>query len=62
MLTRPYESNSGRIRYIPLEICRCGDDRRGPSGGVCGRCGDAIPNPSEQQQINQAEVTDDVRP
>lgn len=28
--------------YLPG--CRCGAERRGPAGGVCGRCGNAIPS------------------
>ncbi len=57
-LTRPYETNSGRIRLIPLEICKCGN-RRGPLGGVCWKCGDAIPSPAEEERINRKEDSDD---
>lgn len=58
-LNRPYHTYDGRTRYIPLEICHCGVDRRGPAGGVCSRCGDAIPDEHEQQRLNHKE---DVMP
>lgn len=32
-----------------LEVCKCGSKRRGPMGGVCGNCGQAIPS---QQEID----------
>jgi hypothetical protein len=53
-LVRPYESYTGEIRFIPMEFCRC-RERRGPAGGCCGVCGDAIPNQGEQARINRME-------
>lgn len=33
---------------ITLPCCRCGDERRGPEGGCCGACGNAIPGPGDR--------------
>jgi len=45
MLQRPKLHDDGSVTLIPLPVCACSDDeRRGPSGGVCGACGGAIPN------------------
>jgi len=30
-----------------LEVCKCGSKRRGPVGGICGNCGQAIPSQEE---------------
>jgi hypothetical protein len=54
-LNRPYQRRNGDIRYIPLEICQCGEDRRGPLGGVCSNCGDAIPSENEQKHLDKYE-------
>jgi hypothetical protein len=54
-LNRQYETFDGKIRFIPLEICRCGADQRGPIGGVCGACGNAIPNRMELDRLNRME-------
>jgi hypothetical protein len=34
----------GGVEVVRLGECTCGKERRGPDGGVCGRCGDAIPS------------------
>jgi hypothetical protein len=34
----------GGVEVVRLGECVCGKERRGPDGGVCGRCGDAIPS------------------
>ena len=44
-LPRPYEYLDGdvrRVKTVLLPVCKC-EDRRGPSGGVCGNCNGAIP-------------------
>lgn len=41
-VTRPYLCEDGTVVPVRMLPCRC-NDRRGPSGGVCGACGDAIP-------------------
>jgi hypothetical protein len=33
----------GGVKWQMLQWCKCGDKRRGPVGGVCGRCAQAIP-------------------
>jgi hypothetical protein len=53
-LIRPYLSYTGNIRFIPYEICRC-ERPRGIFGGVCGCCGDAIPNHRERERLNRLE-------
>lgn len=35
------------VKYVLLEECRC-SNRRGPAGGVCGNCGNAIPSEKEK--------------
>jgi hypothetical protein len=42
-------TRDGRVRTVILDVCRCGD-RRGPEGGVCGNCGNAIPNGNERRR------------
>jgi len=42
--TRPKRLSDGGVERIRLDECACGKERRGPDGGVCGRCGDAIPS------------------
>lgn len=39
---RPMALPGGGIGLVRLRECACGN-RRGPNGGVCGRCGGAIP-------------------
>ena len=41
---RPKRLSDGGVERIRLDECACGKERRGPDGGVCGRCGDAIPS------------------
>jgi hypothetical protein len=41
-LGRPYLRPDGKMDWVRLPICRC-NGRRGPLGGVCGNCGNAIP-------------------
>lgn len=53
-LIRPYLSYTGNIRFIPYEICRC-ERPRGIFGGICGCCGDAIPNHRERERLNRLE-------
>jgi hypothetical protein len=53
-LIRPYLSYSGNVRYIPYEVCRCGE-RNGMSGGLCAVCGDAIPTRRERLRLNRME-------
>jgi hypothetical protein len=43
-LLRPLLLPNGTTDYTPLRVCDCGDERRGPAGGVCGNCGGAIPD------------------
>lgn len=38
------QTHEPEIRTVTLWECKCGDKRRGPEGGVCGRCGQAIPD------------------
>ena len=38
---RPFITPAGIKTYIPLLFCTC-DNQRGPAGGVCGNCGNAI--------------------
>lgn len=48
-LPRPFASPEGgrtRVKFKLLPICAC-TSRRGPEGGVCGICGNAIPSPTE---------------
>jgi hypothetical protein len=40
---RPLVNPDGKITWVCLEECDCGKDRRGPVGGVCGRCAKAVP-------------------
>jgi len=40
--SRPYLLEGGTEKWVYLRECECGD-RRGPEGGVCGCCGQAIP-------------------
>ena len=46
-LKRPLERPDGTVTHVTLPPCRCDEERRGPEGGVCGRCGGAIPTESE---------------
>lgn len=39
---RPLKLQNGTVEMALLDACEC-HDRRGPSGGVCGNCGGAIP-------------------
>ena len=48
MPARPSLLPDGTIRWIELPVCHCAD-RRGPAGGVCGNCGNAIPEAEEPQ-------------
>jgi len=41
---RPKRLSDGGVGFVRLDECACGKERRGPDGGVCGRCGDAIPS------------------
>jgi hypothetical protein len=50
-LWRPYVFPSGRRTNIPVAVCSC-PLRRGPLGGVCALCGDAIPSEAERRPPN----------
>lgn len=43
-MMRPYQMPDGSARMVAVRDCRCGPERRGPAGGVCGACGGAIPD------------------
>lgn len=43
MHPRPHHNPDGSVNMLHLPECVCGQDRRGPAGGVCGNCGGAIP-------------------
>lgn len=45
-LLRLRKSNEGNTMNHYLEVCRC-IEPKGPRGGVCGNCGNAIPTPKE---------------
>ena len=47
MPERPYRLPGGAVAQRWLPVCRCGPPRRGPAGGVCGRCGGAIAGEKE---------------
>jgi hypothetical protein len=52
LLPRPYMLPSGTETFKHLELCRCVEkERRGPQGGVCGKCGGAIPTDEELRRI-----------
>ena len=51
-LPRPYKLPNGDISVVLLVPCICQDSlRKGPIGGVCGRCGNAIPSNTELERI-----------
>jgi hypothetical protein len=53
---RPYLKPDGSVRDVYLPACKCGEARRGPSGGVCGNCGDAIPDaPCERKPTRKGQ-------
>lgn len=37
-------AKNGKVKTIRLFGCACGNEQRGPKGGVCGVCGRAIPD------------------
>jgi hypothetical protein len=42
--SRPYQLPDGKVTYVVLHDCECSaEERRGPAGGCCGKCGGAIP-------------------
>jgi hypothetical protein len=44
---------NGQDIILSIALCSC-DDRRGPAGGVCGNCRDAIPSDAEQERYNRS--------
>ena len=50
MLPRPYIYPSGYIGTKLIHVCECPKvEKRGKEGGVCGKCGFAIPNEYERK-------------
>jgi len=43
---RPLMLPNRMRKFVLVGWCKC-DSRRGPLGGVCGNCGDAIPSQRE---------------
>jgi hypothetical protein len=48
---RLYLKPDGSFVSVYLSPCRCLVGQRGPSGGVCGRCGEAILTELERKSI-----------
>lgn len=55
-LARPKFKQDGSIEYVSLQLCDCGVGRRGPSGGVCGRCGGAIPRWADARERKETKT------
>ncbi len=51
-LARPHIYHSGNRGSKLINVCECGKERRGPEGGVCGKCGGAIPTKEENATLN----------
>ena len=47
-LLRPYLNSTGKRIMLRIPVCHCKwQDQRGKEGGVCGACGNAIPDAAE---------------
>lgn len=54
VLARPGLTPEGKSTYKAVPVCTC-ENKRGPVGGVCDNCGEAIPTKSEQAVIDKNE-------
>ena len=51
MLPRPIEEPFGKKAIVSIPVCNCGLGRRGPVGGVCRTCSNAIPSVVEKRHL-----------
>jgi len=59
---RPYLTQDGMVKMVDADWCRCGPQKgRGPLGGVCGRCGGAIPDRADDILADVVSVIDKGR-